>query len=47
MSPEIRRIEDGKIIADVPDTTGLYRTKDGGTLYVNVESITLDKSRYR
>lgn len=37
MSPEIRK--DGKLVADVPDETGLYRMLDGRPLYVDLNGI--------
>ena len=37
MSPEIRK--DGRIVADVPDETGLYQALDGSPLYVDVSGI--------
>ncbi|MDO8638869.1 MAG: hypothetical protein Q7R43_04805 [Candidatus Daviesbacteria bacterium] len=43
MSPEIRI--DGKLVADVPDETGLYRMLDGRPLYVDVSGIEARNSK--
>lgn len=43
MSPEIR--SNGKLIADVPDETGMYQALDGTPLRVDVSGIEASNSR--
>ena len=45
MSPEI--YIDGKLVADVPDETGMHQTLNGAPLYVNIDNINADAKRQR
>lgn len=43
MCPEIR--VEGKLIADVPDETGMHQTLNGKPLYVNVDGIDANRQK--